>query len=110
MMQAIQYLLKENAITLNTKKNIKFKYLGYNSVDYPYFKTAYRYGLIGKNSNPDALLSCDTYIVMKGLVEKWEVNVVQKKTDIFSAYWNKAKKLDTLHGCKKGEKVSEQTL
>ncbi len=110
MMQAIQYLFKEHNVVLDTRKNIKFKNLSYNHEDYSYFKTAYKKRLIGKNSNPDALLSCDTYIIMKGLVEWWKVKESDKKADIFSAYWNRAKQLDKLHWCKKGEKVSEKTL
>ncbi len=107
MMQAIKHLFENYTISLDEKKTIKFKHISYDDEDYAYFKTAYKQRLIGKNSNPTALLSCDTYIVMKGLLEQWEVG---KYSDILQAYWNKAKQLDKLNGCVQGEKVTEKTL
>jgi len=41
----------------------------YSSENYPYYRTAYDKKMIGKTINPEKELFCETYVVMKGLVE-----------------------------------------
>ncbi len=106
MIQVIRYLLEKNGVILDHRQSIPFTYVDYDSDDYTYFKTAYRKGLIGKNTKPDALVSCDIYIVMKGLLEQWDVNQQDKKNDIKQAYWNKAQNLEQLGSCQQGEKLT----
>lgn len=107
ILQWIRYLLRSNSIVLDTTKNIKFTYVSYDSEEYPYFKTAYKKRLIGKNTKPDALLSCDIYMVMKGLIAWWEVGVY---SDIKTTYWNIAIAHDALNGCQRGGDVTPETL
>jgi len=92
----IKYLIGANEITLNASKNIKFTYIPYSSVDYPYYRTAYAKKMIGKNVNPEKTLLCETYIVMKWLSE-WRS--VWSYSDIKKAYWNYAKANDELPNC-----------
>jgi hypothetical protein len=65
-------------------------------VDYPYYRTAYWLGMIGKNLNPSKSLLCETYVVMQWLVEKWNI---PSYSDIKQAYWNYAKNNNKLPSC-----------
>jgi hypothetical protein len=38
---AIKHLLDQNSVVLLTNQNVKFNYISYNHVDYPYYRTAY---------------------------------------------------------------------
>lgn len=107
MLQAITYLLEKNKVVLDKKQSIPFSYVDYDSENYPYFKTAYRKGLIGKNTKPDAIISCDIFVVMQGLLEWWNV---KRWNNIKQAYWDKAKKLDKLSTCQQGKKLTVADL
>jgi len=85
---------------LNTNKNIRFTYVPYSSENYPYYRTAYDKKMIGKTINPEKELFCETYVVMKGLVE-WRS--VWTYWDIKLAYWNYAEENDLLPSCEYGE-------
>ena len=93
---AIKYLLDTNSITLLTNKIIKFNHISSDSVDYPYYRTAYWLWMIGKTLNPSKSLLCETYVVMKWLAEAWNV---PSYTDIKQAYWTYAKNNDKLPSC-----------
>jgi len=92
----IKYLLDKNNVNLDTKKNIKFTYVWYDDIDYPYYKTAYSLGMIWKTLNPSKNLLCETYVVMMWLVEGWSI---WQYSDIKKAYWDYAKENKKLPNC-----------
>ena len=106
-LEAIKYLIDQNHISLSKKTTTTFDYMKKTDPDYAYFETARSKGLIGKNAQPNKELSCDTYIVMKGLIEGRNVG---SYTDIKSTYRNKAQSLGKLNGCEKWKIVTTQTL
>lgn len=99
MMEGIKYLMDTYDVTLNSEWLIRFTYVPFTSPDYKYYKAAYDKKLIGKSTNPDTKLTCDTYIVMKWLVSWWDVG---SYSDIKKAYWEKASQLDELNDCVRG--------
>jgi len=107
MMEAIKHIISANKIPLSTKTDITFSSLAKNNADYKYFKTAYEKRMIGKNTEPHKQISCETYIVIKGLAENRSVG---NYTDVKAAYRSKAESLNKLNGCKKGGRVTTATL
>ncbi len=95
-------LIDQNEIELNEAKNIKFMNITYSDLNYAYYRTAYDKQLIWKSVNPHNALLCETYIVMKWLVEWREV---WSYWDIKKAYWNYAQENDKLSTCKYGDPV-----
>lgn len=107
MIEAIKYLIKDNAIPLSSSKNVKFTYVAMSNEDYPYMKTALEKRMIGATTDPNMLISCDVYMVMKGLARgRSSTNSVDVKT----AYWNVAETKQALNGCKKGAKLTVWNL
>lgn len=98
MWEAIKLLLSTSE--LSTSKKTVFSYVPVSSDLYPYFETAYEKKMIGKNTEPDKLITCDTYITIKWILE-WRY--VWSYSDIKSAYWNKAEELWKLNWCMKWE-------
>lgn len=70
-------------------------------------KTALEKKMIGSTTNPDLIVSCDVYIVMKGIAEGW---TIKKSDDVKADYWKIASAKDKLNGCKQGEKLTFSTL
>ena len=103
MLEAIKHLIKENAIPLSSSKNVKFTYVAMSNEAYPYMKTALEKRMIGANTDPNMLISCDVYMVMKGLAKAWPVTLT---ADVKSNYWNAAVAHNALNGCKKGAKLT----
>jgi hypothetical protein len=58
--------------------------------------------MIGKSINPNKNLLCETYIVMKWLVEWRDIG---SYSDIKKAYWDYAKDNDKLATCEYGSYV-----
>ena len=106
-MDAIQYVLTQNRIPLSTKTDIAFNYVSKSHENYAYFKTAYEKRMIGKNTEPGKQISCETYIVIKGLAENRSVG---SYSDIKAAYRKKATELEKLNGCTQGRFVTTATL
>jgi len=107
MWEAIKSLLA--GATLSTKTNISFKYVSKSNELYPYFKTAQERWMIGTDTDPSKLVSCDTYITMKWIWEWRDVgNYV--KSQVKTAYWNKAEQLWKLNGCQKWKYVTKWNL
>lgn len=98
MLEAIKHLIKENELPLSTAKNVKFTYVAMSNEAYPYMKTALEKRMIGANTDPNMLISCDVYMVMKGLAKGW---TVANSVDVKAAYWTVAETKDVLNGCKK---------
>jgi hypothetical protein len=107
MLEALKYVIDTAGIPLSTKTDINFTSISKNNSDYAYLKTAYEKRMIGKTTDPSKQISCETYIVIKGLGENWQVG---NYTDIKVAYRKKAEELKKLNGCTKGGWVTSATL
>ena len=90
----IKYLLRDEV--LSEKTNVAFTYVSKTNELYPYFKTAQERSMIWKDTDPNWILSCETYVTMEWLAEGWNV---WKYTDIKQAYRNYAKNNWLLPGC-----------
>lgn len=107
MWEAIKSLLAW--ATLSTKTNVSFKYVSKSNELYPYFKTAQERWMIWTDTDPSKLVSCDTYITMKWIWEWRDVgNYV--KSQVKTAYWNKAEQLWKLNWCQKWKYVTKWNL
>jgi hypothetical protein len=106
MIDAIKHVIDVNSIPLSTKTDIAFTSVSKTNSNYPYFKTAYEKRMIGKNTDPSKQISCETYMVIKGLGEG---RAVGNYTDVKAAYWQQAEKLGKLNGCTKGGWVTTVT-
>ncbi|MDR2189874.1 MAG: hypothetical protein LBP53_01470 [Candidatus Peribacteria bacterium] len=106
MIDALKHVIERNAIPLSSKTDITFSFVSKTHTNYPYFKTAYEKRMIGKNTDPSKQISCETYMVIKGLGEGRDVG---SYTDVKVAYWKKAESLGKLNGCTKGGRVSTAT-
>ncbi|MDR0860666.1 MAG: hypothetical protein LBO09_06970 [Candidatus Peribacteria bacterium] len=107
MIEAIKHVIDTNTLPLSKKTDISFTSMSKSNADYTYFRTAYETRMIGKNTDPSKQISCDTYMVIKGIGEGRNVG---SYTDVKLAYWKKAEELGKLNGCKKGGWVTSATL
>ena len=107
MIDAIKHLIKTNNIPLSTKKNTKFTHIATSDSNYPYMKTALEKRMIGSNTNPNMTVSCDIYMVMKGLAEE---RITVKTADVKGDYRNMAESKNALNGCTKGAKLTVANL
>ena len=71
-------------------------------------RTAYAQKLIGASTSTDNLALCDTYIVMKGMLEKW--NVQYTAANVMSKYRSYAEANNKLNGCVKGAVLKDTNL
>ena len=101
----IKYLLKDEK--LSTKTDLSFSYIWKSNPDYAYYRTAYEKKMIWKDLQPTKNLMCETYVVMKWLVEEWNV---WKYTDVKQAYWNYAKNNWLLPDCQYWEYVTFRAI
>ena len=108
LMDAVIYLLKKYEIPLSTKKDISFTYVTTANPYYTERRTAYANKMIGKTTNPSKYIVCESYIVMKWLLEKR--NVVYTSTTVLDKFRAEAVKRDALNGCIKGKIVTDKTL
>ena len=95
--------------TLSTKTNVSFKYVSKSNELYPYFKTAQEKWMIGTDTDPSKLVSCDTYITMKWIRE-WRDVGSYTKNNVKTVYRNKAAELWKLNGCEKWKYVTKWNL
>jgi hypothetical protein len=107
MLEALKHVIDTNKLPLSQKTDINFTYVSKTNADYPYFRTAYETRMIGKNTDPSKQISCDTYIVIKGIGEGRNVG---NYTDVKVAYRKKAEELKKLNGCKQGGWVTSANL
>jgi len=107
MWEAIKYLV--GWAILSTKTNVSFKYVSKSNELYPYFKTAQEKWMIGTDTDPSKLVSCDTYITMKWIRE-WRDVGSYTKNNVKAVYWNKAAELWKLNGCEKWKYVTRWNL
>ena len=108
IMDAVIYLLKKYNIPLVTKQDISFTYVSFQNPYYNEWRTAYANKLIGKSTNPSKYIFCESYIVMKWLLEKR--NVSYTASTVLANFWAEAVKRNELNGCVKGQIVTDQTL
>lgn len=107
MIEAIKNLMDTNNIPLSEAKNARFTYVASTNADYPYMKTALEKRMIGTATNPFSHISCDVYIVMKGLAEGRNI---QRTADVKADFWNAAVSKDALNGCQKGAILTKGNL
>lgn len=108
IMDAVIYLLKKYDIPLITKYDISFTYVSFKNPYYHEWRTAYANKMIGTTTNPSKYIVCESYIVMKGLLEKW--NVQYTASTVLSKFRAEAVRRDELNGCVKGKIVTDKTL
>ncbi len=108
LMDAVIYLLKKYNIPLITKKDLTFTYVTTKNPYYAERRTAYANKLIWKTTNPSKYIVCESYIVMKWILEKR--NVVYTSSNVLTKFRDEAVKRDALNGCVKGKIVTDKTL
>lgn len=107
MLDAIKHLIQANAIPLSTSKTVRFTHVAQSNADYPYMKTALEKKMIGSTTNPETFISCDVYMVMKGLAEG---RTISKTEDVKADYWKVAVAKNLLNGCQKGARLTIANL
>ncbi len=108
LMDAVIYLLEKYDIPMVTKQDISFSYVTTKNPYYAQWRTAYANKMIGKTTNPSKYIVCESYIVMKWLLEKRPV--VYTSTTVLDKFRAEAVKRDALNGCVKGKIVTDKTL
>ena len=104
---AIKNLIATYNIPLSKSKSSKFTYVDQTSPDYPYMKTALEKRMIGTAVNPNDIISCDVYMVFKGLALNW---AIEKTSNLKNDYRNVAENKGLLNGCVKGAKLTTANL
>lgn len=97
LMDTLIYLMDHYTITLSSQQNTLFTYVSTKNPYYPQFKTAYDMKLIGVNANPSKRVLCQTYMVMKWLVEE---RSIESSSNINLTYRDEATKRWVLNWCK----------
>lgn len=108
MIDVVKYLISTYSIPLVSKKDVRFSNVSTTSPDYPYMRTAYAQKLIWSSTSTTKLMLCDTYIVMKGILEKWDVSY--SKANVMQKYRDYAQTNNKLNGCEKGKVVKTGNL
>ncbi len=108
LMDAVIYLLKKYEIPLITTKDISFNYVTTKNPYYAERRTAYANKMIGKTTNPSKYIVCESYIVMKWLLEKRPVSYTA--SNVLTKFRAEAEKRNALNGCVKGKIVTDKTL
>lgn len=106
-LSAIKHLIATYNIPLSKSKSSKFTYVDTTSPDYPYMKTALEKRMIGTAVNPNDIISCDVYMVFKGLALNW---AIEKTSNLKNDYRNVAENKGLLNGCVKGAKLTPANL
>ena len=106
-LSAIKHLIATYNIPLSKSKSSKFTYVDTTSPDYPYMKTALEKRMIGTAVNPNDIISCDVYMVFKGLALNW---AIEKTANLKNDYRNVAENKGLLNGCVKGAKLTVANL
>lgn len=106
-LSAIKHLIATYNIPLSKSKSSKFTYVDTTSPEYPYMKTALEKRMIGTAVNPNDIISCDVYMVFKGLALNW---AIEKTSNLKNDYRNVAENKGLLNGCVKGAKLTAANL
>ena len=97
LLEAVVYLLQTHNTPLLSKKDITFYGVSATNQYYKYWYTAYKLGLVGSTSSPSTLISCQTYFVLKGLLEKWDLQYTP--ATVKTVFFAEAQKRDLLNAC-----------
>ncbi len=108
LMDAVVYLMNSYKIPLVTTKDISFRYVTSKNPYYNEWRTAYANKLIGSSTNPTKYIVCESYIVMKWLLEKWPVTYTA--STVLNKFRAEATKRNVLNGCEKWKIVTDQNL
>lgn len=92
----IPYLVKTYNLKDTDKAYPKFTRVSVKNALYSSFATAYSKGMIGTSINPGTKVSCDTYLVLKGIAAGWKVSYTGKP---FAAYRAEAESRGAVNGC-----------
>lgn len=106
-LSAIKHLIATYNIPLSKSTTSKFTYVAQNSPEYPYMKTALEKRMIGTATNPNDTVSCDVYMVFKGIALNW---AIEKTSNLKNDYRNVAENKWLLNGCVKGAKLTVANL
>lgn len=106
-LSAIKHLIATYHIPLSKSTTSKFTYVAQNSSEYPYMKTALEKRMIGTATNPNDTISCDVYMVFKGIALNW---AIEKTSNLKNDYRNVAENKWLLNGCVKGAKLTVANL
>ena len=106
-LSAIKHLIATYHIPLSKSTTSKFTYVAQNSPEYPYMKTALEKRMIGTATNPNDTISCDVYMVFKGIALNW---AIEKTSNLKNDYRNVAENKWLLNGCVRGAKLTVANL
>ena len=107
IIEAIKHLVKAYNIPLSKSTSSKFTHVSKSSSMYPYMKTALEKRMIWTNTDPNMIVSCDVYMVMKWIAEWWNI---AKSENLKENYWNVAESKWLLNWCTKWSKVTYANL
>ena len=107
IIEAIKHLVKTYNIPLSKSTSSKFTHVSKSSSIYPYMKTALEKRMIWTTTNPDMIVSCDVYMVMKWIAEWWNI---AKSAELKENYWNVAESKWMLNWCTKWSKLTYANL
>ena len=105
--QVIPYLVSKYNLK-NTSKSISFKNITTDNSLYNAFNIAANRGMIGADINPASKVSCNTYMVLKGIAAGRKVDY--KSGDPFGPYRTAAFNRSEVNGCTAGAFVTKATL
>jgi hypothetical protein len=107
MIEAIKHLIKTYNIPLSKSTSTKFTHVSKSNEMYPYMKTALDKRMIWTTTDPQMIVSCDVYMVMKWIAE-WRN--ITKSPEIKENYWNVAESKGMLNWCTKWAKLTYANL
>lgn len=107
IIEAIKHLVKAYNIPLSKSTSSKFTHVSKSSSMYPYMKTALEKRMIWTTTDPNMIVSCDVYMVMKWIAEWWNI---AKSENLKENYWNVAESKWLLNWCTKWSKLTYANL
>lgn len=105
--QVIPYLVSQYKLK-STGKSISFRNITSSNALYSAFAIAASKGMVGADINPASKVSCNTYLVLKGLAAGWKVDY--KAGDPFGPYRTAAFNKSEVNWCVSGAFVTKATL
>ena len=105
--QVIPYLVEKYNLKNTSGKTFTFTNVSKSNVLYAPFNTAATKAMIGEGINPISKVSCNTYLVLKGIAANWSVSYTGAPQ---AAYRAKANDLGQVNGCTDGAFVTKATL
>ena len=107
IIEAIKHLVKAYNLPLSKSTSSKFTHVSKSSSMYPYMKTALEKRMIWTTTDPNMIVSCDVYMVMKWIAEWWNI---AKSENLKENYWNVAESKWLLNWCTKWSKLTYANL